>query len=99
MKKILAVLSLVLFTQSACDLRPKIVAFPDSVGEFISARYPALLADPETQPEIYNSAAMDYGVYASPELYGKYEDNVNEILEFAELWRKFVPNIQSKYSD
>lgn len=73
MKKILAVLSLVLFTQSACDLRPKIVAFPDSVGEFISARYPALLADPETQPEIYNSAAMDYGVYASPELYGKYE--------------------------
>ncbi len=55
---------------SACDLQPKIVALPDTVGEFISSRYPALLADPETQPEIYNSAATDYGVYASPELYG-----------------------------
>jgi len=55
---------------AACDLQPKIVALPDSVGDFISARYPALLADPETQPEIYNSAATDYGVYASPELYG-----------------------------
>ena len=29
-----------------------------------------LLADPASQPEIYNSAANDYGVYASPELYG-----------------------------
>lgn len=57
-------------TLSACDLQPKILSLPDTVGEFISARYPALLADPETQPEIYNSAATDYGVYASPELYG-----------------------------
>lgn len=56
---------------SACDLQPKIVALPDTVGEFISSRYPALLADPVTQPEIYNSAATDYGVYASPELYGR----------------------------
>ncbi len=55
---------------AACDLQPRIVSLPDSVGEFISTRYPALLADPETQPEIYNSAATDYGVYASPELYG-----------------------------
>ena len=46
------------------------MSLPDSVGDFISARYPALLADPDTQPEIYNSAASDYGVYASPELYG-----------------------------
>lgn len=53
-----------------CDLQPKIVSLPDTVGEFIIARYPALLADPNTQPEIYNSAASDYGVYASPELYG-----------------------------
>lgn len=53
-----------------CDLQPKIVSLPDTVGEFITARYPALLADPNTQPEIYNSAASDYGVYASPELYG-----------------------------
>ncbi|MBN1325088.1 MAG: LysM peptidoglycan-binding domain-containing M23 family metallopeptidase [Alphaproteobacteria bacterium] len=55
---------------SACDLQPKIASIPDTVGEFISTRYPALLADPSTQPEIYNSAATDYGVYASPELYG-----------------------------
>lgn len=53
-----------------CDLQPRILSLPDTVGEFISARYPALLADPETQPEIYNSAATDYGVYASPQLYG-----------------------------
>ncbi|MBR2286389.1 MAG: peptidoglycan DD-metalloendopeptidase family protein [Alphaproteobacteria bacterium] len=53
-----------------CDLQPKITALPDTVGDFISARYPALLADPNTQPEIYNSAATDYGVYAAPELYG-----------------------------
>ncbi len=55
---------------AACDLQPKIKSIPDSVGEFINARYPALLADPETHPEIYNSAASDYGVYASPDLYG-----------------------------
>lgn len=53
-----------------CDLQPKIMSLPDSVGEFIADRYPALLADPDVQPEIYNSAASDYGVYASPELYG-----------------------------
>ncbi len=53
-----------------CDLQPKIMSLPDSVGDFISQRYPALLADPYAEPEIYNSAASDYGVYASPELYG-----------------------------
>lgn len=55
---------------AACDLQPRIVSLPDSVGDFISDRYPALLADPDSQPEIYNSAASDYGVYASPDLYG-----------------------------
>lgn len=55
---------------TGCDLQPKITSLPDTVGEFISTRYPALLADPNTQPEIYNSAASDYGVYASPQLYG-----------------------------
>ena len=55
---------------ASCDLQPKIVALPDTVGEFISSRYPTLLADPKTEPEIYNSAAGDYGVYASPDLYG-----------------------------
>ncbi len=68
----------VLCTQSACDLQPKIVSLPDSVGEFISARYPALLADPNTNPEIYNSAATDYGVYASPELYGSDASAIND---------------------
>ena len=70
MKKIICILSVVLMTQTACDLQPKIMSLPDSVGDFISARYPALLADPNTHPEIYNSAATDYGLYASPELYG-----------------------------
>lgn len=60
----------VLAGMTACDLQPKIMSLPDSVGDFISSRYPALLADPNTQPEIYNSAASDYGIYASPELYG-----------------------------
>ena len=62
----------------ACDLQPKIASIPDSIGMFIEDRYPALLADPQTQPEIYNSAVTDYGVYASPELYGsaKMEDYV-----------------------
>lgn len=54
----------------ACDLQPKIASIPDDIGMFIEDRYPALLADPDTQPEIYNSAVTDYGVYASPELYG-----------------------------
>lgn len=65
----------VLFTQTACDLKPKIQSLPDSVGDFISARYPALLADPNLNPEIYNSAVTDYGVYASPELYGSDSDD------------------------
>ena len=70
MKKIASFLLVVIGVLAACDLQPKIVALPDTVGEFITARYPALLADPTTQPEIYNSAATDYGVYAAPELYG-----------------------------
>lgn len=64
---------------AACDLQPKIMSLPDSVGDFISQRYPALLADPTSQPEIYNSAATDYGVYASPQLYGT-ADNTDYVL-------------------
>lgn len=70
MKKIILIFVTVLLTQTGCDLKPKIQNLPDSVGDFISARYPALLADPNVNPEIYNSAATDYGVYASPDLYG-----------------------------
>ncbi|MBR6598473.1 MAG: M23 family metallopeptidase [Alphaproteobacteria bacterium] len=70
MKRIWLVFVGVLCTQTACDLQPKIMSFPDDVGEFISARYPALLADPNVNPEIYESAVTDYGVFASPDLYG-----------------------------
>ncbi len=71
MKKITCVFLVgILPILSACDLQPKIASLPDAVGAFIESRYPALLADPVAQPEIYNSAATDYGVYASPDLYG-----------------------------
>ena len=68
---------------SACDLQPKIASIPDSIGMFIEDRYPALLADPEAQPEIYNSAVTDYGVYASPELYGS--ENINDYVLYASV--------------
>lgn len=68
---------------NACDLQPKIASIPDNIGMFIEDRYPALLADPETQPEIYNSAASDYGVYASPELYGS--ANVNDYVLYSSV--------------
>lgn len=72
MKKFSWIFVCVAVAVAACDLQPKIMSLPDSVGEFISARYPALLADPNTNPEIYNSAVTDYGIYASPELYGSF---------------------------
>lgn len=72
MKRFIRVIAVFAFGAfiASCDLQPKIVALPDTVGEFISARYPTLLADPKDEPEIYNSAVSDYGVYASPDLYG-----------------------------
>ena len=66
-----------------CDLRPKIASIPDNIGAFIENRYPALLADPESQPEIYNSAVTDYGVYASPELYGS--ANIDDYVLYASV--------------
>ena len=45
---------------AACDLRQYIVDAPNNIGDFIAARYPALLADPNT--EIYEYASvLDYG--------------------------------------
>lgn len=83
---------------SACDLQPKILALPDTVGEFISARYPALLADPETQPEIYNAASIDYGVYASPNLYGSVDGA--DYVEYASVNDYIVPpSATSMYGD
>ena len=67
----------------ACDLQPKIASIPDNIGMFIQDRYPALLADPYSQPEIYNSAVTDYGVYASPELYGS--ANVDDYVLYASV--------------
>lgn len=89
MKKIICILSGVLLTQTACDLQPRILSLPDSVGDFISARYPALLADPNTHPEIYNSAATDYGIYASPELYGT--DGADDYVIYASVDDYVVP--------
>ncbi len=95
MKKIFVIFVALLFTQTACDLQPKISSLPDSVGDFISARYPTLLADPNTSPEIYNSAAADYGVYASPELYGRYENN--DYVMYASVDDYVVPPQASEY--
>ena len=89
MKKIFLILIGILLTQNACDLQPRVLSFPDTVGEFISARYPALLADPNVSPEIYNSAATDYGLYASPELYGT-ESN-NDYVVYASVDDYIVP--------
>ncbi len=76
---------------SACDLQPKITSFPDTVGEFINQRYPTLLADPNTQPEIYNSAAADYGVYAAPELYGTYASDTDDYVMYASVNDYILP--------
>ncbi|MCQ2581422.1 MAG: M23 family metallopeptidase [Alphaproteobacteria bacterium] len=78
MKKITSIFLMgILPLLAGCDLQPKIISLPDSVGDFISERYPALLADPDAQPEIYNSAVSDYGVYESSNIYGSYDTNAN----------------------
>ncbi|MBQ2859216.1 MAG: M23 family metallopeptidase [Alphaproteobacteria bacterium] len=89
MKKIILIFAGILLTQTGCDLQPKVLSLPDSVGDFISARYPALLADPDKFPEIYNSAATDYGVYAAPELYGT--DTTNDYVMYASVDDYIVP--------
>ena len=89
MKKILIIFIGVLCTQTACDLQPKILSLPDDVGEFISERYPALLADPNVNPEIYNSAVTDYGVYASPDLYGT--DVADDYVVYASVDDYIIP--------
>ena len=74
-----------------CDLQPKIFTLPDTVGDFISARYPALLADPNTNPEIYASAATDYGIYASPNLYGTETASSSDYVTYASVDDYIVP--------
>lgn len=68
MKKFFGILILSVLIVTGCDLQPHIASIPDSVGDFISTRYPTLLAEPDS--EIYKTAVADYGVYASPTLYG-----------------------------
>ena len=79
----LHVIALCTLVLCACDLQPKITSIPDNIGMFIETRYPALLADPQSQPEIYNSAVTDYGVYASPELYGS--SNIDDYVLYASV--------------
>lgn len=84
MKKIISLcLCMVCPMLSGCDLQPKIVGLPNSIDEFITDRYPALLADP--QSDIYNSAASDYGIYASPDLYGVYSESTDDYLLYANV--------------
>lgn len=89
MKKIILIFVGILCTQTACDLKPKILSLPDTVGDFISERYPALLADPNVNPEIYNSAVSDYGVFASPQLYGT--DMSDDYVVYASVDDYIVP--------
>ena len=96
MKKIISICIGIILTQTACDLQPRVVSFPDTVGDFISARYPALLADPNTNPEIYNSAVTDYGVYESPDLYGT--ESVGDDIVYASADDYTMP-VQSDVTD
>ena len=92
MKKISLILSVfILPVLGGCDLQPKITALPDTVGDFISARYPALLADPNTNPEIYASAATDYGIYASPNLYGTESVSTDDYVTYASVDDYIIP--------
>lgn len=99
MNKIFLILAVIVLSQSACDLKPKIMSLPDSVGDFISERYPAMLADPNENPEIYNSAVTDYGVYASPELYGS--EVTDDYVVYASIDDYIVPpqqtDVQNSY--
>ena len=80
MKRVLCLVSSILFLVS-CDLRQAIVDAPGDVGDFIASRYPALLADPNT--EIYQYASvLDYGnpadMYGSPQTeYGDKNDYIS----------------------
>ncbi|MBE6459580.1 MAG: M23 family metallopeptidase [Alphaproteobacteria bacterium] len=92
MKKFSLILSVfVLPLMIGCDLQPKILTLPDSVGDFISARYPALLADPNVNPEIYASAATDYGIYASPNLYGTDASSSDDYVMYASVDDYIIP--------
>ena len=69
------------FVFAGCDLQPKIASIPDSVGDFISERYPTLLAEPDS--EIYKTAVADYGIYVSPGDYGNGDLGVDDYVLYS----------------
>lgn len=80
MRKVLLFCCLVIGV-AGCDLQPKIASIPDSIGDFISERYPTLLADPDS--EIYQTAVSDYGVYSSPVSYGNGDSGVDDYVLYS----------------
>ena len=78
-------ISIFLLTLVGCgDIQPKVVSIPDEIGNFIFNRYPALLADPETEPEIYNSAVIDYETYEDyNSLYGS--SNIDDYILYSSI--------------
>lgn len=49
--------------------------------------------------EKYEKEKSDYELKRFFELQRKYKDNIDEIIEFAELWSKLVRNPKSKWID
>jgi len=76
--RILGLLFVGLFI-AACDLRQHIIEVPANLGDFIAYRFPALLADPDS--EIYEFASIiDYGMPGSMQF-----TDINEYMMFADL--------------
>ena len=75
---------------AGCDLQPKIASIPDSIGDFISERYPTLLAEPDS--EIYQTAVADYGVYASPTVYGDGDVMAQDYVLYSPMDDYMLPN-------
>lgn len=49
--------------------------------------------------EKYEKEKLDCELKRFFELQKKYKDNIDEIIEFAELWNKLVRNPKSKWTD
>ena len=82
MKKFLLIFIVgIIAVVGGCDLQPKIASIPDDVGDFISTRYPTLLAEPDS--DIYKTAVADYGVYASATEYGNGDVTENDYVLYS----------------
>lgn len=98
MKKFLVIfIALFCAVVAGCDLQPKIASIPDDVGEFISNRYPTLLAEPDS--EIYKTAVADYGVYASATEYGNGDVSENDYVLYSPADDYMMPAQDSYVSD